>query len=752
MSISVPTKGVWTEEVAFKWEDAFVSGNGSHGVMIYGEPTQETIIVNHCRLYLPQGNSYTVPDMADYLTEFRKQIKNRGYRKALEMYYEEAQIRGYEGLTFSDSSHPGMHVQIISNDSEYKNYRRTLNYETGEIQICSFSNKKERISKAFTSRVTNEIVYAISPGQYTIEISNYYNDKLKQKYTYSNNMIHMNGKYCHSDGGYDGFVYINHSTNVMIKKASVFEVTSDDMILLRMKVVPYENETKRMVLHQKHPEEKTYHTLLEEHTSVHRQLFNRVTLSLTNNDSRKQSITNIVKEAKLKQMMTPTLIEKMYDAGRYMYICSAGELTPNLQGIWTGTFEPAWSGDFTFDTNVQLSIASALSSHVEEGLLGYFRLLKELKPGFKENARKYYGANGILSSAHSSNSGRHVHWNPDWPLHIWTCGAGWLAHWYFEYYRFTDDRLFLEEEAIPFLEEVVAFYQDFLTEDDDGIYQFTPSYSAENGSADNATQDVAVAKEVLMNLIRAYDILGEKSEKPVQCHKMLEKMPSYAINDDGVLKEWIDPNKEENYNHRHFSHLYPIFQSREFNEITNPTMWKAARKAFDKRLEAWLLNEEGNTSSTHGRMHSALCATQFHMPELIEDIFWLLVKNDCFYSSLMMSHYNQQEVFNVDGNGAFPQVIHEMLADVSNGRLTLLGSIPKTMEKGEIKGFRLPDGMIMRTLYWNLSENILSVEIECTKAQQLELYFPLFTQTKENNLCISFEQNKMFRYQFNLIK
>ncbi len=59
----------------------------------------------------------------------------------------------------------------------------------------------------------------------------------------------------------------------------------------------------------------------------------------------------------------------------------------------------------------------------------------------------------------------------------------------------------------------------------------------------------------------------------------------------------------------------------------------------------------------------------------------------------MMSHYNDQEVFNVDGNGALPQVVHEMLVDYSHHRLTLLGALPNSLKQGEIRGIRLPEQM-----------------------------------------------------------
>lgn len=738
----LPTRGIWTDQPAKQWEDALVSGNGSHGVMVFGDPAHDTIIGNHCRLYLPQGNSYDLPDMSSYLEEMRSIIRKQGYEQAISFYYQKAKELGYQGLTMSDPSHPGFHLNIETNHNDYKEYKRSINYETGELVVSYKINQQTCVRKSFVSQDCNQIIHYLSPGCYTLKLADYQHPKMSQTSMIEEATIHTHFDYCYSEAGYDVLIHVDAEAVKPLTSSNGFQVKSKEPILIRMEIIPYKEKTQRKIIKKTFNAAEDYDTLFQKHVAVHQEMFERVKLVLATDQERQQPIWSLVEKAKQQGQITPVLLEKMYDAGRYMYICSAGELTPNLQGIWTGTFEPAWSGDFTFDTNVELSIAAALSSNLVEGLEGYFRLIKELMPGFRENAQKYYGARGVMAAIHSSNNGKHVHWNDEWPLHLWTCGAGWLAHWYYQYYRFTGDKLFLQNEAVPFLEEIVLFYEDFLIEDPDGTYRFTPSYSAENGAADNATQDIAVAKEVLTNLSEAYQILDYPEERINKCKVMRSKMPSYQINDEGALKEWITPDKEENYNHRHFSHLYPVFQSREFNNETDPVMWQAARTAFDKRLEAWLLNENGDTSSTHGRMHAALCATQFHMPELIEDIFHLLIDHNCFYSSLMMSHYNEQEIFNVDGNGALPQVVHEMLVDFSNGRLTLLGALPSSIPKGEIKGVRLQNQMTVNHLTWDTTAKYLELQIVSNIDQEIKLYFPLFPNSKENNQTRMLYQNK----------
>lgn len=726
-----PSRGIWHDQPATKWEEAYLSGNGELGMMVFGDPTNETIIGNHASLFLPMGTKFKVPDLREDLPEFRKIIREEGYEKALSFHYQKALEKGYPGLTMSDPYHPAFHLRVRTGVTDISEYSKSINYQTGEITVQYQGDHHFYQSRSFVSRADSLIVYQMksenSGLSVKVEPEIYQVPQLDGDLIFFDDGFRLRYHYIKADGGYTVIGKVILPCGSIIKSNQDLTITNTDQFLLVIKISPnLDEETIEET-------DLSYQQLYNRHFPLHQELFDRVQLKLTSDQERQRSFQSLMDEAQRQEQLPKTLIEKIYDASRYMYICSSGAATPNLQGIWSGTFHPAWSGDYTFDTNVQLSIASALSSHLEEGLHGLFDLIKSLLPGFRENAKHYYGCRGIMAPAHASRFGQHLHWNEDWPLQTWTCGAGWLGHWYFQYYRYTGDRDFLKNVALPYLEEVALFYQDFLVEDQDGTYRFTPSYSAENGCADNATQDVAVAKEVLTNLIESYRILNIASDKIERWQDMIERLPKYQINEDGALKEWLTPEKGENYNHRHFSHLYPIFQSREFTEETDPVMFKASRLAFEKRLEAWLLNEDGDTTSTHGRMHTALCATQFHMPELIKEVIMLVIKNNCFYPSLMMSHYNHLEVFNVDGNGAFPQVIHESLVDYHHKTLYLMQSLPKELDQGELSGVRLPEQIVVEHMGWNLTEKVVRLTLNSKFDQQIKVKLPLFPDGKINN-------------------
>jgi hypothetical protein len=724
---------VWNANHAKNWEEAMVSGNGKQGVMVFGNPNKETIIGNHSRLYLPHGKNQQLPNMAPHLNELRTIIEKEGYEVAKKFYYDKAMDLGYRGLTMSDPSHPAFHLYIRSDVGEVTDYSRSVNFETGEISIQFMDeNNIQHIRNTFVSRVDDLLVHSMKNNDRDVscilEIEDYENSLIEHEREISSDNIRLNNNYVKSNGGYEVDIRIEAPGGEVSLDGHTIKVTHAQELLLLIKISTFKTNEEGHLGKDENPHSVSsdYALLLQRHEDIHKEMFNRVILQLASNDERRKSVEELVAETKASGEIPLVLIEKLYDVGRYMFICSAGELSPNLQGLWTGTFEPAWSGDFTFDTNVQLSIASALSAGLQEGMHGFFRLIKEFMPGFRENAQMYYGSRGIMSSAHSSNTGRHFHWNEEWPLQFWTCGAGWLGHWFYQYYLHTGDKEFLVNETIPYLKECALFYEDFLTEDITGGYRFSPSYSAENGCGDNSTQDIAVAKEVLSNLIASYNELGIDSPEILKWKEMIDKLPDYLINSDGVLKEWAVDGISENYNHRHFSHLYPIFQSREFTAETEPELWSASKKAFDKRLDAWLRNPEADTSSTHGRMHAALCATQFNQQDLIYEIFQMMIVNDAIYPTLMTSHYNNQDVFNVDGNGSMPQIIHEMLIDGTPGVIKLLYALPNQIAKGKISGVLLVKQIKVEEFEWDVTENQAIIKLYSRIDQDVLLDAPLF--------------------------
>ena len=147
--------------------------------------------------------------------------------------------------------------------------------------------------------------------------------------------------------------------------------------------------------------------------------------------------------------------------------------------------------------------------------------------------------------------------------------AAWIASMFYDYWLYTGDKTFLKEHAIPFMEEVAAFYEDYLYIDQDGYVKIFPSNSPENSPANsmenedlsivmnpgipltvNSTIDTALVKETFRNLLSAYEALGIEHERAVRWKELLTKMRPYRINEDGALAEWVYEGHTDNYAHR----------------------------------------------------------------------------------------------------------------------------------------------------------------------------------------------------------
>lgn len=405
------------------------------------------------------------------------------------------------------------------------------------------------------------------------------NDKIKSTVVRAKGLITLHNVYVNGKGGYDCAVRVAVAGGTVACDGQSIQLANADAATLVMRAEPYkagETEPLARLTQSLARLKMDYEVLLKPQAQAHGTIFNRVSLDLGGTPAERGLATEPLLDLTKKQNRLPAaLLERMYDAGRYEFICAAGPDTPpNLFGIWTGTWQPAWSGDYTLDTNLQLDIESAFSGNMAECLAGYFKLMEEFVPDFQVNARKLYGCRGLLSGSRASNTGLHLHWGNGWPGQAWTPGASWLAHWFYDYYQYTGDRKFLRHRAVPYMKECALFWEDFVkgTEDANGKFHFSPSFSAENGFGDNASQDIAITRELLTNLIVACETLKIEADGVTRWKVMLAKLPPYLINEEGQLKEWSIPGKGEHNDHRHLMHLYGAFESQEFSEEADPKL------------------------------------------------------------------------------------------------------------------------------------------------------------------------------------
>lgn len=786
-TVPVPDKGAASSVPASRWEEAFLTGNGRMGAMLFGDPQNETLVANHCRLFLPLGSREIVADLVVHMSEARTIIREEGHRAALQFLEKKAREQGFPGIIRTDPLHPGFFVHIKQGIAgEAQDYVRMEDFRSGEVAVHWRDDRAQFSRRLFVSRPDNAIVFATASdreGQIDCELAFPLPSPVDQKTeekkgwrvdvgsssivserTVSTELVTFHNVYARGKGGYDAAVRICVKGGQAEVARDRVEIQGADRVLMLMRIVPWKTPmplqetwaysadhpdfTERLGKYEPVPalsdssvvpylnkedavalmaqlvaSLKTlvpnYDRLFKAHQVEHAKLFDRVSLDLTGGELRQKTSEELLAIARNEGYLPNALMEKIYDGSRYLYICSAGELPPNLQGIWTGSWQPAWSGDFTLDTNLQLAVQHAFAGSLGELMAGYFRMIEGFYPEWKLNAKRTYGCRGYMTNARASNTALLLHWGK-WPGVFWTGGCGWLAHFFYDHWQFSGDETFLKERTVPLLQEVVAFYEDFVRIDPDtGRYAFIPSFSPETGGGITSTMDIMVCKDALRSLICACHILDIEQDSIPRWEAMLTKLPDYRINGDGALAEWPFEEGRERYTHRHLSHLHSCYEALDDPELRDsPDLWEAAREALRRRIYS------GGEVSSHGRMHMGLAAAYLRLPEEAYGRLEVMATGGSMYASLICSHEPDARIFNFDANGAMPEILHRMLLQSRPGSLDLLPAVPKAWSHGEIRGMRARQQITIDRLAWDQTVRRLSLQLTSERDQSVVLHVP----------------------------
>lgn len=741
VSFNAPARGFTSWQPAGNWEHALISGNGTMGALVMGQPHEETVILSHSDLYLPLHPPMAPINQASRLAEIRKLLLEGKNEEAAKIPVDQ---RNKEGFNIGrDPFIPAFNLKIEQEASNITRYQRSVNFETGEAKVSWQDGIGSFNRKVMVSRPDSVIILSIKgTGKINCKLNfesvpiewNQWSivgkalgervGKAEEKWlTYR---TEFKNKFTNGMQGYEGVgrLILNGGTSKVMGGQLV--ISDADEVLLLIKIQPTLNYSqpkleaiKAELL--KHTSE--YSNLLKRHAAVHGGIFNRVKLNLYGDaETRKLNSEEILLASKNES--SKVLIEKVFDAGRYNIISASGANPPNLQGIWSGTWTAPWNGDFTHDGNLPAAIAANLSGNMPELMDAYFSYQERFMPTYRENAKRLFGTRGIHIPAHTSNNGLDTDFGEIWCLTLWTGAAGWASHFFYDYYQYTGDKNFLKNRAFPFMKEAALFYEDFLTEDKKGKLIFNPSYSPENNPANNpsqasinATMDIMIAKQLLRNCIKAAKILGDNS-KIAKWESMLKKMPEYEVAKDGTLREWLWNNMEENHQHRHSSQLYALYDETAPEIVNSPELLKAVNRTIDEKMKFRVA--EGGGEMAFGLVQLGLVAAHIGEAEKAEQLVdWLSSK---YWSSGMGSFHNVGALFNTDISGGLPALIIEMLVYSQPGTISVLPALPEDWSKGKIEGVLLRGGVTLRELSWE--DKKLRIVLNTDRKQQVNLQFP----------------------------
>lgn len=467
---------------------------------------------------------------------------------------------------------------------------------------------------------------------------------------------------------------------IAIRKANKIEILIDTELSYSLPLKPVKDIDKCM--------KKSYSKLLKAHKKIHADMFNRFALQFGDGTTQSWTAEEMVAASSFGKLK-PELVNQLCEASRYVLISSTGEIPPTLQGIWGGTWRPAWSSDFTLNGNVPSVIACGLNTNLQELTESYLDMMWSWREDFRDNARGMYQAPGIFVPSRASSSGKTYHYGLEYPHLYWFAGGAWASQIFYDYWQYTGDEAYLKQRVIPFMLESVAFYEFILTKNEaDGKYMFLPSYSPEVGPRGkhpvsiNATMDVAALKQLLRNLLTLSKQGWVKSKKIQEWKKILANLPNYLVDQHGDLQEWLWPGLRNNNRHRHASHLYPLFYEVDPDFVNNLKLRQAAITAIEKRMQYRRRND--GAEMAFGLVQKGLAAAHLgDTAHAYECVDWLC---NSYWSTALTSYHDPGSIFNVDICGGLPAVIAEMLVQSSAQTLELLPACPKQWPKGRISG------------------------------------------------------------------
>ena len=355
---------------------------------------------------------------------------------------------------------------------------------------------------------------------------------------------------------------------------------------------------------------------------------------------------------------------------RYFYGAASRRGAPPmpLQGVWSadaGTLPP-WKGDYHNDLNTQMTyLAYRTSGDFEEGAC-FLDYLWNLLPSFRNFAKDFYGAPGAAVPGVMSLAGQ--------PLGGWgqyslspTMGA-WNAHLFYLHWRHTGDRTFLQTRAYPFCREIGVCIESLLKPDADGILKLPLSSSPE--IFDNSRQAFLKPNSNydLANLKMLFNALAEMAQ---ECDKKSEfqhwssiagKLGGFYLAPDGKLL--LDQDKALPGSHRHLSNLISLHP---FNLITRDG-GDRENQIIDASLKDW---DKAGTSAWCGYSFSWMACLRARVGDAEAalrnlDIYArAFILRNGFHANGDQTHSGFSGMtyrpFTLEGNFLAMEAVHEML-------------------------------------------------------------------------------------------
>ncbi len=732
---------LWYERPADYFEESLVLGNGRVGASVFGGVKTDTIFLNDITLWSGEPvDTNDNPDAHLALPGIREALTRDDYETA------DSLNRALQG-PFSESFAPLGTLLLTFDGPEASNrYHRELDLSdaTARVRYTSGGTRFER--EYFVSEPDQVIVIRLSADRpRSINATLGFESLLKYGFAAGAQELAVHG-YApyHAEPSYRGDIpnAVQFDPARGTRFTSRFRVQHPDgQVTVSDSTVSIRGASEAVILvsiatsfngFDKNPAtggrdnqalsaqamatalSKTYSELRSRHVADYRSFYDRVKLDLGSEDAPK-----LPTDRRLQRYATgeedKQLEELYFNFGRYLLISSSRteEVPATLQGLWNPYLRPPWSSNYTLNINAEENYWLAGPANLSDLHTPLLTFISNVAETGAATARNYYDSRG-WAAAHNSDIwamsnpvGDYGQGDPNWAN--WNMGGTWLATHLWEHYLFTQDTIYLEQDAFPLMKGAVQFCLDWLVRDYQGHWITSPSTSPEaryrtksgyiGSTLYGATADLAMIRELFDDYIGASVTLGIQDSFLQVVYNAKAELHPYRRGHKGNLREWFYDWEDDDPQHRHQTHLFGLHPGHHIAPDLTPQLAEAARVSLNIKGDETTGWSKGWRINLWARLWDGDRAYQLYRT-LLRYVPPVNASHGGTYPNLLDAH----PPFQIDGNFGGAAAVIEMLVQSTEDHIRFTPALPKAWSRGSISGVRTRGGFEV-SLEW--SENRL---------------------------------------------